>query len=69
MAAFTNVRNNCYLHRYQYYCQFFYESILTHGPKIVLPTYQIYNVTYLIKITLINGKDKLNTAVKYKINV
>ena len=46
MAAFTNVKNNCYLHRYQYYCQFFYESILTHGPKIVLPTYQIYNVTY-----------------------
>ena len=68
MAAF-DVKNICYLHRYQYYWQFSYEDILTHGPKIVLPTYQIYNVTCLIKITLTNGRDKLNTAVKYKINV
>ena len=33
--------------------------------EIVLPTYQLYNVTYLIKITCINGRDKPNTAVKF----
>ena len=31
----------------------------------LLPTYQLYNVTYLIKITCINGRDKPNTAVKF----
>ena len=57
MAAFNNDKNICYLHRYQYYWQFPYEDIFTHGPaklsktEIVLPTYQLYNVTCLIKTT------------------
>ena len=49
--------------------------IFTHGYtklskiEIILPKYQLYSVTYLMKITQINGRNKLNTAVKYKINV
>ena len=40
--------------------------------QVVLPTYQLYHVTYLMKITEIreiNGRDKLNTIVKYQINI
>ena len=32
MAAFNNVENICYLHRSQYYWQYSYKSIFTHGP-------------------------------------
>ena len=37
--------------------------------ETVLTRYQLYSAIYLIKITQINIRDKLNTAVKYKVNV
>ena len=58
MAAFNNIISKAFL-----------LLLLRNSVKQKLYYQRInYSVSYLIKITLINGRDKLSTAVKYKIN-
>ena len=52
ITAFNNVENICYLHRYL--VTFLFKAFSVMVPRnskleIVLPTYQPYNSTYIIK--------------------
>ena len=51
-----------YIHHYQYYQQFFFKGIFIYGPtklsqtEIVLPTCQLNDLTYLIKMTYLKDQ-------------